>query len=352
MVDRASYLSFLAERGYREEEVLPIVDLTRLPDDGEAAALLQLLATGAKNDPLAALVSTLVSEQWNVNRLIEPINNSVQGHFATGNKVFPGVFPTRSFNGQSVRREGGYLVLLDTGCMELHEAAAGIFASLWHTKRKAVVLAEILNDYRERRLPKLETYDPPGLRGPGSYDRIIFSSRLTNAGQQFVLAHEHAHVALGHSDIGTTRAFSAAGDTIAVKAHEDEFAADLFATEALVRGVRGKADAEIMIACFGPFLTLGLGLLLEEFREAAPPESTHPAAFARLARITTYLTAHYAQYAKLGLEFLEIVGGAGAKLGYQFSTTVPDAEVGYQLIRERLAPRTRLVDRLMFWRRR
>ena len=138
MPSRDDYLSFLNEFGLSEDKVLPILDIKKAPV--EAVAML-LGALGNKNiqgdeRKTLEMMANMMVEQTNTNVLLSKINETLtsdlsQINFDIQNKAYPGVFPTDSFNAQCVFKDKGFLILIDTGCFEVIEAAVWVLLSKW-----------------------------------------------------------------------------------------------------------------------------------------------------------------------------------------------------------------------------
>jgi hypothetical protein len=160
----------------------------------------------------------------------------------------------------------------------------------------------------------LTTGRPMGRDYPIEHSRRLFASNLATAAERFVVAHELAHHALGHTAPTTSSfaaamaaadlvglppkhrsqiAFSANADLeIAVWNWDQEYEADAMAIRMTLTGgaIERVLDGEEVVAALaGVQLALGSLALLDDYRDLRGQSrsglSTHPAAQGRLDRI-------------------------------------------------------------------
>jgi hypothetical protein len=345
-VNRDDYLAFLADFGLSEEQVLPMGDLKKTPVE-VVALLIKALGDrnikGEEREQIETLAQGMAGA-WNVNKLIEKLVRTLTDDFARANirlpsTAFPGVFPTNTFNAQSVQRANGFLVLLDTGCFELIEAAVGVLLSKWEQEKKVEVLSSFIQTYCEHQtLPELHLLKPPGLGGPGEADASMLGLMypLVTSTEEFVIAHEYGHVVNGHLDSANHRNLNVSLPTktgktqqetphetepvveLINKSFEQEFEADLWATDSLLSRGRAKAADEYFMAiiCGGPIICLGIALLIEEWiKRHQTPSDTHPPASDRIYMIQSlYEIRELTENGYLGRRFLELVGDCAIKI--------------------------------------
>lgn len=299
-VGRRAYLEFLASMGYREDELLPVFDTTRATGEMHGATIVGLLQALRSDDPVLLrtvgwIALNLVTGRDNTNlivfelaqRLTEELNVTLPGP-----PFYAGVFPTNSFNAQCRMAGTQPLVLIDTGCMEMCEAAAVALLTKAPDEVRLRQLAATVDDYvlHGRRAESL-SLDARGIDwGSASVSVVV------NACEDFVLTHELAHLALGHiaestKRVQTTR--SGPDVQVVAKTEFEEFQADVWACRALVDRAVQKAtkETDVAIAVAGPIIVLCLGLLVEGSRGrlTADVADGHPSASDRLYMIQVLL---------------------------------------------------------------
>lgn len=379
MPTKADYLSFLDEFGLSESSVLPMADIKKLPPEG-IAMLIGGLASVKDSRERAALelMAKTLTEGTSTNALLEKLAGNLQKDWAgirvsAPKNAYIGVFPTNSFNAQCTFRQNGYLVLLDTGCFELIEAATYILLCTADQQTKAKTLASVLRKYlEENALPEAGSMNLPGLSGAGSYPRLSTVYVTVTSAEEFVIAHEYGHIANKHLAPTTgessqlhfritslklgqprrqksaehvskgsflTRLFGEQSKTVApsvatpsiksleviAKEKHQEYEADIWAAHALVRRAQEKGGNAIPIACAGPVISLGLALLIEEYikDKGLPLNDTHPPASGRLYVVDAlYDVFKVRDQAYLGRRFLELVGDC-AQVMFSRQLTVP-----------------------------
>ncbi|SPM41938.1 Mycobacterium numidiamassiliense ORFan [Mycobacterium numidiamassiliense] len=231
--------------------------------------------------------------------------------------VFVGEFPTGSFACQTVKVDGGFLVLVNSGMMVILQQVVAFLTrgdpdnpDSEKTREAADGVAAVLASYVELGDP---FYGP--LPVNGGLDGLR-DSLLSGAAERFVIAHEYAHILALHfsdSDHDRTDIETSAGViSVLKKSHEQEFEADdlgyklILGVEeydrfdftvidaglksddwdAWLEGVRQKS----VIA--GPFIFLILDLLLENLQEPAfmldsdsKWSGSHPPSLARIGKL-------------------------------------------------------------------
>jgi formylglycine-generating enzyme required for sulfatase activity len=259
MPNRKSYLQFLNDKGFKEQDVVPMMTPER-----RSKFLwwcLQYLGKGAFNSQESEfIINTLESINENANRLIQKIESELRSELkASGvhlpSNVFAGIFPTAEFNAHAVKRDNGYLILVDNGCLQLIEAAVSIFLSEWEISKKAILLACLIERYCQLdRVPTDDESDDEYTDAYTSESDYLTAIGLINFSEEFTLAHEYGHIINKH--------FSTQ------HAAEHELEADLWAVKAVVlrKNFRIDDQEDITILRIGGVLTfLGLAYLVERY---------------------------------------------------------------------------------------
>ncbi len=198
---------------------------------------------------------------------------------------YPGVFPTDSYNAQCTVFDGQNLLLLDTGCMEMAEAIVVSFLSKATTQVKVSEISTTIDNY------VLQGQRPDS--GKANTQGIKFGSGLPSAlvtsFEEYMVAHELGHLALGHAtDYRTRKQSSRIGKTFDVVAKDEfqELQADMWACRALIQcaHARHRSDSDVPLAVGGVSLGLGVGLLVEASAEkhGIRLPAGHPPALERL----------------------------------------------------------------------
>ncbi|MFZ2071027.1 MAG: hypothetical protein WAV32_05435 [Halobacteriota archaeon] len=210
------------------------------------------------------------------------------------------------------------------------EMANAILLCDWKQNKKADVLAKVIFDYCELgKLYDLKSLDLLGLEGEGSSSTLLLLGSLTNAAEEFVIAHEYGHIVNRHimqngeiqNIITDEREFD-----VLRKSKEQEFEADLWAIDALIRGVTyEKRDPDLLaIACGGPIVFIGTALLIEEYQKLKGKYiDTHPRASDRIYMIEAfYEIKKINEQGYIGRRFLELIGDC-AKILLGRELTIP-----------------------------
>lgn len=230
--------------------------------------------------------------------------------------VFVGEFPTGSINCQTVKVDGGFLVLVNSGTlMMLQQVVTFLWRGDADDPRSPASLgaadgvAQVLASYVEHGDP---FYGPKPL---GGGMLAVASSLMSAAAMKFVVAHEYGHILAGHlaepdlepvaieTEVGAIDVFR--------KNHAQEFEADEIGYR-LTLGVAANEDFNLALIdvddcadldalraalrqkCLiaAPFVPLTVDAVLGKFSEAArlvgnkPGSSeTHPAAADRIERL-------------------------------------------------------------------
>lgn len=272
-VGRSAYLSFLGDRGYSEEELMPVINRERVTGEMHGAMLAALIQAAQSDDPnfvkaVVWMAHNTVIGRDNSNLIIHHIAETLlDGLKASGLEVGPfyaGVFPTNSYNAQCTRFADQNLVLIDTGCMEMAEAIVTTFLSKVSNRQKAHEIASTIDNYiLHRRLADSSSMSSEGV----SFGSGLPAAMVTSF-EEYILAHELGHLVLVHIEEGATRQHQPrVGSTFTVidKSEFQEFQADIWACRALIERARIKADAEsgVPLAVSGLAMGLGVGLLVE-----------------------------------------------------------------------------------------
>lgn len=333
---RERYLCYLKDKGLLETDVVPM--LSDKPTAFLMSGLGEALSAGDVKDGLAyakILVEAALGFELppnigedelrelarkathlassNANALLEHLSESLRQRFAEVQIHVPeslcvGAFPTRSFNALTVKRPDGFLVLLDNGCFQICEIAvhclacnvAGKNTSKWFTEilERYWILKELPND---KNLQKFDDELEAGHRQ--------IALKLLTAVEEFALAHELGHIVLGHHpssqlDVPT----SGADIEVSIRQWNQEFAADLWAVDALTKAARLLGPQELDICCPGPMIFLGIAALMDLFASWKNIQQlTHPPATERLRRTANRMEANgFGKHLVIGRAFLTV----------------------------------------------
>ncbi|HEX8565305.1 MAG TPA: hypothetical protein VF648_06510 [Pyrinomonadaceae bacterium] len=325
---RQEYLNYLKENNLSEADVLPIIpEANQFKNNPKiAAVLLRGLLEGHEE-----LVKKLIDvETLNTNKLLEQMNKSLLERFKASNvsieeSAYLGVFPTNSINAHIVRREGGYLILVNTGLFELLETIISLFFSVDIGKEKEIakVAAEQIRQYcKDRTLPdpfKIDCFTK-------DQSRIATATQIVNSAEEFVICHEYGHLIDGHvghalADLFITPKLKIKVET---KTYQQELEADMWGLYALtsIKSHIGKSlpdSEERLMVCSGPLFFLLIAALIEEYTGKKGNE-THPPAQTRFLEMRMALSkaglSEYTYLAKFFRAFSFLVAEElGVKLG-------------------------------------
>jgi len=231
-------------------------------------------------------------------------------------EVFVGEFPTGSINCQTVKVDGGFLVLVNSGTIAMLQQ---VVTFLWrgdadHPSSPASLqaadgVAEVLASYVEYGDP---FYGPRPLAG-GLL--AVASSLMDEAAMEFVVAHEYGHILAGHLNQPDAEPLALETEVGAIevlrKNRAQEFEADDIGYR-LVLGVAAAEEFDLAVIDAGdsddldalraavrqkcliaaPFVHLTIDVILGKFFDAAHlagnrPVSpdTHPPAVERIERL-------------------------------------------------------------------
>jgi hypothetical protein len=226
-----------------------------------------------------------------------------------------GEFPTHQFNACVLSTPSGLLCLLNTGLLKLiyHICVASFYSTYAVTDKEPsgsdnlhnisteeaatvavirIIVAYVRGEPHRHVVPKGYKLDTDGL---------YWATALCYAIRVFVLAHEVGHVVLGHTDGDRSRSLSnVIHEASAVsRKHDDEFAADAFAQDALLEIDRQRYFPE-PIAAGGLGFLMVHAMILEVISKlnAQPLDRTqssesHPSTWIRLRKINETLVAYY-----------------------------------------------------------
>jgi len=319
---RNAYLRFLRDRGYQEEELLPVIQRDRVTPEAKGALLVALMkAVESDNKEFVKAVvwmayNTMIGRD-NTNLIIHGLATELVEDLEKANINIPpfyaGVFPTDSYNAQCSVVDGQNIVLIDTGCMEMAEAIIISFLSKAPTQQKIFEITLAIDNYvlLGQRADSIMS-SPQGIEfGKG------LPAAMVNSFEEYMLAHELGHIALGHAIEHHMRKQSPRmGKTFNVvdKNEFQEFQADMWACRALINCARSRyrypPDGDLPLAVAG--LSLGLGVALMVEASAEKHEITlstgHPPAHERLYMVQVgyeLFGAHKDAY--IGRRFYELL---------------------------------------------
>lgn len=246
-IGRQSYLRFLEENGYREEEVLPLFDTTKSTID-QRTSVIPLLLAALKSENMDLLTDACFAAlesldgRANTNLIIDELCRRLVADLQKSSQkiteLYAGVFPTDSCNAQAVSRPGVSLVLIDTGYMETIEAAVNALLCEEALETRAAQLGAAIDDYVLHRIRP----DPSRISHEGIGPRFgPIRGLLVSSSEEFIITHEIGHLSLGHVQPNKVRHMyqqAGEGPMVAQKSHFEELQADAWAIQALYE--RGK----------------------------------------------------------------------------------------------------------------
>lgn len=195
---------------------------------------------------------------------------------------FAGRFPTHSFNAQAVREGETVLLLVHTGFDRLMiEAARLLFAihdklapakverwpepSWWsrtNLERLLDNLADLLASFIRDSEPSPEYLDTDEFPFEPEKELPAFTAGM--AGQDFAMAHELGHLALGHlRDDGVALRHLRSGLDVLPKHMRDEHEADIFAGRLLLCSPPLTDEQNVLDLIYGKYVGVGLCLDLD-----------------------------------------------------------------------------------------
>jgi IrrE N-terminal-like domain len=224
---------------------------------------------------------TLDEKEAQIEALIERSGRAVP-------PAYVGLFPTGSHNAEATGVEGGTLILVNSGLMNLLyrvakiSVASATYASepaLIDDVQTAMALTETLaahtvggSSFLARDLPMLDRR------------RLEIASKLTTLAEVFVIAHEYAHILAGHlDDPGRESTGIGPGAQLMVyrQSQSEEYEADRLALDIIGPGLlmpdspRGEAVALSAVLMFF-FVDLMVWKFLALTGHRRPAPTTHP----------------------------------------------------------------------------
>jgi len=336
MVGKETYLEFLREYGLSEAEVLPMFDFDKLPENVRKYSHGMLLHAYLNRDKLDDFERDLIT-RWieqipkkkNSNSLVSYLLGEIRDEFKlidveVSKNCFAGVFPTNSFNAQCLLKNGGYLILIDTGFIEIVEAVVTAFFSDNDTVEKENFIFKTIMEYCENyTIPNVKSGDFPGYESL-RYRQEIIATKLANS---FILTHELGHIFNGHCDNNSNSMFfdvplveNSSRLQLIKKSFVQEFEADAWAAYNLIKRseLLGKGQRiYIELTCLGQVVCLGLAALLEGYyKKKGMYVDSHPSTKERIYNLQfLYELMGHEDKISLASEFLEII----EKVFYKFN---------------------------------
>jgi len=180
------------------------------------------------------------------------------------------------------------------GCISILEALTLVWAwnsdTLANNEMACRIVTRYVTGYE---MPQAAEYDHPTLHGV----RLLTFAELLSKAQEYVVAHEFAHVLLGHLADAAHSVFPTGyGElTLATKSREQEFAAD----ELALRLILPSSDTDSLAlrqVCVAPYIVFGVAALIEATFDALRPSErpnndSHPPAVLRLTAARSALAA-------------------------------------------------------------
>jgi hypothetical protein len=293
------YARFLAEKALSEDAVLPVLkDRTMFSDPAFLAHVALVIASlpKANKDELDKAQGFLdgIEPGRNTNWLLRYLNQQLLADLQVAGISLPsgildvGVFPLETFNARIVSRPSGFLVLVDTGAVEILELCAGlgVLERATYEERGNELRACVVAYCESRKLPPKSPYVEAEWK-----ERNQLICIATNWADRFVLGHEYGHHVLGHLRTSRLEMCEAAASQFDVNVfeHVHEYEADIWALWALLRSARANAPANgnvLGLACASPFYFLATLALIEGiWRTKGFEPKSHPPAVNRILNL-------------------------------------------------------------------
>lgn len=327
------YHAYLREYGLSENDVLPQVEWEKVkPENSRALAHLagQAISEGVRSSDaellkLGSLLHSEILDKPNANRLVRSLLTQLRSElYDTGVQtpdVVVGIFPLSTFNGHCVVRGATPLILINNGALAMLECSGMILAAekLRSQDGQVQLLLRLARQYCHNDAVVNSTEaDHPGI-----WERI-WTPMLISSAEEFLLAHELAHIALGHLDDSAEFSLpNKDGLAASVLGHSarQELVADGWAIMRLVDRCKTSKKRNALaldLAAAGPVIFLGTALLVEEIyrSEGITVTDYHPPASLRLYSAECLLEVLGLESAlNVGRHFLVHVKAALQELG-------------------------------------
>jgi hypothetical protein len=325
---KEQYLALLGEYGLNEKDVAPIIRFAYWSDQNAAKLASyknrlrpnfareydELRSAIIGTTPLGILEFFLkeaerreelerieAMESGNANLVIGAIADDLRRRIRLrpDDPVYHGIFPTRVFNAQVIRRGNGYLVLIESATLELIEVIATLVTSTT-TPRPAIIdgIVTTCRKYYEHLGKKISGRYLP--RPVEEYERELKTTAeeyaagvaLTTAAEEFAIALEWGHIVLGHA-LTDTHCTLGVGEKLKqvdqtnvissqiISSQRDEFTADLWSLGMLLDGSNSSGRPTTSVE--GALLFLNLARQFEGYDQIDTHRiSSHPRAVDRL----------------------------------------------------------------------
>lgn len=326
MPNKIEYLSYLEENGLSELDVLPILhddykDRFReiISSEDTMKTVIDIAFSASKGNKEAVEYAKKMTTMFglmnsNANEFInEVIKKNLHEHCQMADIKLPdnlyvGIFPIDSFNAHIIKRSNGYLVLINTGFVELIESIIEIFSYPLDNQIKAQIINKWIIDYlRNSNIPSIhereKIADKFQVKGK-SYDGL--STYLTTAAEEFVLLHEYGHYAMNHMEEKIPY------ENRILYSHKREYEADLWALKIQIEKSNKIADEDMRaIKIFGAYAFLGIGALIEKYLVKILDQSignSHPPCTKRIWNLEAFLKSiGNREDCHLGLNFMQLI---------------------------------------------
>lgn len=324
MPSKNEYLEYLMEKGMSESDVLPVLDKDFKDDFRKAMSNPDLMSSivsaalqASKGDEnslkeLDKLKIVLELANENANDFINKvIKNNLHQHCEMAGiylpeNIYVGIFPISSYNAHIVRRNEGFLALINTGYIELIESIIEVSSYEINIKAKAKIIAEWLTNYlTNSKIPTIhERQHLFNLYKTGKDNGL--NSYLTTATEEFILLHEYGHCYLNHFDERADL------NENVIYSYRKEYEADLWALKIQIEKSYKLADEYMSaIKIYGFYVFLGIGALIEKFQTeklGLNKTTTHPTAVDRIWNLEAFLKSiNKLDDIYLGTKFLKVL---------------------------------------------
>jgi hypothetical protein len=333
MPNKKEYLKYLQENGLDESDVLPVLHddfkdrfKEKISSEEMMKAVIDIALSASKGDKEAVEYAKKMTTMFglinnNANEFInEVIKKNLHEHCQMADinlpdNLYVGIFPVDSYNAHIVKRGNGFLVLINTGFIELVESIVEVSQYQLDTEIKAKIINKWIIDYlKNSKIPTVhereEIADKLNVKGKSENGLVNY---LITAAEEFVLLHEYGHYALNHlaeKNFQNDRVYYS---------HKREYEADLWALNIQIIKSNRLADEYMRaIKIFGIYAFLGIGALIEKYLVELFGQqigNSHPSCSKRIWNLEAFLKSFgYLEDCYLGTNLMKVMDEASNSL--------------------------------------
>jgi formylglycine-generating enzyme required for sulfatase activity len=293
MPNRGAYERYLAASGFKIDDLGPIFD-------GEettsllAASLAVISGAKAPKGVEELVLPALQKINYTNLDLLEDLHSQAKTRYGLSGEVYVGCYPTPVFDGETVPAEGGALILVNNGALQLIGGAVQLLFSKYGFIRKAQELRRMALLYVDSlTIPPNSAFATPW--ADFEIEKYMLGASLATSAELFLILHEYGHFSLNLFDHN----------------EDNEIDADSWALS--VVGATHQTDTGG--ASVGPLVFLGLCYLIEKLSAERFPNDTisktHPGAPLRLAQAAVEMCPLFSRTERaLASDFLALVDAA------------------------------------------